>query len=93
MKEKLSKRLTRAILKRSAKLAAIALAGVAKRVKDQHKDEKYDLEIAADGSVVEFYPGFREKVSEVINLINPLKGTDKRSLLLFPSWVLLLVLP
>lgn len=71
-------RLTRAILKRSAKLAAIALAGVAKRVKDQHKDEKYDLEIAADGSVVEFYPGFREKVSEVINLINPLKGTDKK---------------
>ncbi|RCK66294.1 Glucokinase-1 [Candida viswanathii] len=71
-------RLTRAILSRSAKLAAIALAGVAKRVKDQHKDEDYDLEIAADGSVVEFYPGFREKVSEVIDLINPLEGSKKK---------------
>ena len=71
-------RLTRAILGRSARLAAIALAGVAKRVKDQHKDENYDLEIAADGSVVEFYPGFREKVSKTIDLIDPLKGSDKK---------------
>ena len=71
-------RLTRAISKRAAHLSAIPIAAIAKKVKDQYKDDDRDFEVGCDGSVVEFYPGFRQAVLESVEKINPLKGTNKK---------------
>ncbi|EMG50084.1 GLK1 Glucokinase-1 [Candida maltosa Xu316] len=74
-------RITRAISARAAKLSAVPLAAVAHRVKDQYKDDDRDFEIACDGSLIEFYPNFRKRVTEYIEYINPLKGTNKKVIL------------
>lgn len=71
-------RLTRAIAKRAAFLSAIPLAAVVLRIKDQYASEKSDFEVGCDGSVIEHYPGFRENVQAAFDLINPLKGSDKK---------------
>ncbi|CAI5755860.1 unnamed protein product [Candida verbasci] len=71
-------RLTQAISNRAAKLSAIPLATIAKRVKDQYKDDDKDFEFGCDGSVVEFYPGFRQAILDSVNVIDPLKGTNKK---------------
>ena len=71
-------RLTRAISERAAKLSAIPLATIVRRVKDQYKDDDKDFEVGCDGSVVEFYPGFKEAILKAIEVINPLEGTHKR---------------
>lgn len=71
-------RLTRAISQRAAHLSAIPIAAIAKKVKDQYKDDDRDFEVGCDGSVIEFYPGFRQAVLESIEKINPLKGTNKK---------------
>lgn len=71
-------RLTRAISDRAAKLSSIPLAAILIRVKDQYKNDSKDFEFGCDGSVVEFYPGFRDKVIEAIDTINPLKGENKK---------------
>lgn len=71
-------KLTQAISKRAAYLSAIPLAAIVTRVKDQYSNDDKDFEIGCDGSVVEFYPGFRDKILEALELINPLKGTSKR---------------
>lgn len=70
-------KLTNAIAKRAAYLSAIPLAAIVTRVKDNYNDDK-DFEIGCDGSVVEFYPGFQDKILEAFELINPLKGTSKK---------------
>jgi hexokinase len=70
--------LTQAISNRAAYLSAIPLAAILIRVKDQYKDDPKDFEFGCDGSVVEFYPGFREKVLKAIELIDPLKGENKK---------------
>ena len=59
-------RLTRAISQRAAHLSAIPIAAIAKKVKDQYKDDDRDFEVGCDGSVIEFYPGFRQAVLESI---------------------------
>ncbi|KAI5954293.1 GLK1 [Candida jiufengensis] len=71
-------RLTRAISRRAAQLSAIPLATIVKSVKDQYKDDDRDFEVGCDGSVVEFYPGFRDAIMESIEVINPLKGSHKK---------------
>lgn len=71
-------RLTRAISSRAAYLSAIPLAAIITRVKDQYADDTRDFEVGCDGSVVEFYPGFQEKILEAFNLIDPLKGSKKK---------------
>lgn len=35
-------------------------------MKDQYKDDDRDFEVGCDGSVIEFYPGFRQAVLESI---------------------------
>ncbi|CCE83744.1 Piso0_004330 [Millerozyma farinosa CBS 7064] len=71
-------RLTRAISKRAAYLSAIPLAAIVKRVKPQYENDNKDLEFGCDGSVVEFYPGFQQNILKAIDIINPLKGTNKK---------------
>lgn len=70
--------LTRAISNRAACLSAIPLAAILKRVKDRYKDDERDFEFGCDGSVVEFYPGFKEKILKTIALIDPLDGLNKK---------------
>jgi len=72
------KALTRAISHRAAYLSAIPLAAIAKRVAKQYENDDKDFEFGLDGSVIEFYPGFKEKVLEAIDIIDPLKGTNKK---------------
>ncbi|KAF3986673.1 hypothetical protein FT663_04349 [Candidozyma haemuli var. vulneris] len=71
-------KLTQAISNRAASLSAIPLAAIVMRVKDQYADDDKDFEVGCDGSVVEFYPGFQDKILSALNLINPLKGTNKK---------------
>ncbi|ODQ76946.1 hypothetical protein BABINDRAFT_163948 [Babjeviella inositovora NRRL Y-12698] len=56
--------LTRAISKRGAYLSAVPLAGIL--LKTGHGDT--GVEVGADGSVVEFYPGFREMIQEALKM-------------------------
>lgn len=70
--------LTHAIANRAALLSAIPLAAIVMRVKDQYAEDTRDFEVGCDGSVVEFYPGFQEKILEAFNLIDPLKGSKKQ---------------
>lgn len=71
-------KLTQAIAHRAAYLSAIPLAAIAMRVKDQYTDDDKDFEVGCDGSVIEFYPEFQTKILEAFNLINPLKGSNKK---------------
>ncbi|KAM9914741.1 hypothetical protein OXX69_000352 [Metschnikowia pulcherrima] len=70
--------LTRAIAKRAAYLSAIPLAAIVKRVKDQYANDPNDFEVGCDGSLIEHYPGFKEKILEAFDLIGPLKGSSKK---------------
>lgn len=70
--------LTQAISNRAAYLSAIPIAAITLRVKDQYEHDDKDFEVGCDGSIVEFYPGFRAKILEAFNLINPLKGLSKK---------------
>lgn len=70
--------LTRAISKRAAYLSAIPLAAIVLRVQDQYSGDDKDFEVGCDGSVVEFYPGFRDKILEAFRLIDPLKDSKKK---------------
>ncbi|RLV90182.1 Glucokinase-1 [Spathaspora sp. JA1] len=74
----LIQRVTRAISHRGAYLSAIPLAAIAEKVKDQYKDDDRDFEFGCDGSVVEFYPGFKETILKAVAAIDPLKGTGKK---------------
>ncbi|OBA22916.1 hypothetical protein METBIDRAFT_36346 [Metschnikowia bicuspidata var. bicuspidata NRRL YB-4993] len=69
---------TRAISRRAAYLSAIPLAAIVKRVKGQYSDEDDDFEVGCDGSLIEHYPGFRDKILEAFNTINPLEGCSKK---------------
>lgn len=71
-------RLTQAISNRAACLSAIPLAAIVMRVKDQYANEENDFEVGCDGSVVEFYPGFQERILSALEYIDPLKGTNKK---------------
>ncbi|CAK9437228.1 uncharacterized protein LODBEIA_P16060 [Lodderomyces beijingensis] len=71
-------RLTRAISKRAAQLAAIPIATIVRDVKDQYKDDDKDFEIGCDGSVIEFYPGFKDEIMKAFQVIDPLKGSTKQ---------------
>lgn len=71
-------RITRAISNRAASLSAIPLAAIVLRVKDQFTNDNKDFEIGCDGSVVEFYPGFKEKIMEAFEQIAPLKDSPKK---------------
>lgn len=70
---------TRIISHRAAYLSAIPIAAIVGRVKDQYADSDNDFEVGCDGSLIEFYPGFREKIVEAFELIDPLKGTNKKT--------------
>ncbi|KAG7192776.1 glucokinase [Scheffersomyces spartinae] len=65
---------TRIVADRAAKLSAIPIAAIAKRVSPQYP-KNVEFEIGCDGSVVEFYPGFREKVTQYVNELD----TDGRT--------------
>ncbi|GEQ71703.1 hypothetical protein JCM33374_g5389 [Metschnikowia sp. JCM 33374] len=69
---------TRAIAKRAAYLSAIPLAAIVSRVHEQYSDNDDDFEVGCDGSLIEYYPGFQEKILQAFNLINPLKGSSKK---------------
>lgn len=69
---------TRLISHRAAYLSAIPIAAIVTRVKDQYAGDANDFEVGCDGSLIEFYPGFQNKVLEAFELINPLKGTNKK---------------
>lgn len=71
-------KITQVVSHRAAYLSAIPLAAIVLRVKDQYKDDDKDFEFGCDGSVVEFYPGFQAKVLEAFDIINPLKGENKK---------------
>lgn len=71
-------RLTKVISRRAAYLSAIPLAGITRKVKDQYKDDDKDFEFGCDGSVVEFYPNFKQTILEAVAVIDPLKGTNKK---------------
>jgi hexokinase len=73
--------LTRAISKRAAYLSAIPIAAIVERVKDQYENDGRDFEVGCDGSVVEFYPGFQEKILDALAMIDPLNGDNKKILL------------
>lgn len=70
--------LTKAISHRAAYLSAIPLAAITKRVAPQYENDDKDFEFGLDGSVIEFYPGFRESVLEAIRIIDPLNGSSKK---------------
>lgn len=70
--------LTRLISHRAAYLSAIPIAAIVTRVKGQFNDYDGDFEVGCDGSLIEFYPGFQQKVLEAFELIDPLKGTNKK---------------
>lgn len=71
-------RLTRIISSRAASLSAIPIAAIVTRVKDQYADDDKDFEVGCDGSLIEFYPGFKQKVLDAFEVINPLQGTNKK---------------
>lgn len=66
-------RIVRAISRRSAYLAAVPLAAILIRTKALEGYHK-EVEIGVDGSVVEYYPGFRSMIRHALAL-SPL-GTD-----------------
>lgn len=70
--------LTRMISHRAAYLSAIPIAAIVTRVKDRYLDDDADFEVGHDGSLIEFYPGFKKKVLEAFELIEPLSGTNKK---------------
>lgn len=70
--------LTKAISHRAAYLSAIPLAAITKRVAKQYEDDDKDFEFGLDGSVIEFYPGFKESVLKAIDIIDPLRGSNKK---------------
>lgn len=70
--------LTHAISHRAAYLSAIPLAAITKRVAVHYEDDSRDFEFGLDGSVVEFYPGFKENILKAIDIIDPLKGSTKK---------------
>jgi hexokinase len=59
-------RLAKAIGRRSARLSSIPLAGLIIHTKAMEKFEG-DVDIGADGSVVQFYPNFEKMVREALN--------------------------
>lgn len=71
-------RITRAISKRAAQLAAIPIATIIRETKDLYADDERDFEVGCDGSVIEFYPGFRDEIMKAFNVIDPLKGSRKK---------------
>lgn len=70
--------LTRAISSRAAYLLAIPIGAIVRRVAPQFADDDRDFEIGCDGSVVEFYPGFQDKIYEGLDMIKPLEGLKKK---------------
>lgn len=70
--------ITRAISKRAGLLSSIPIAAIVSRVKDRYKDDDRDFEVGCDGLVVEFYPGFQDRVYEGLGMIDALKGLNKK---------------
>jgi hexokinase len=68
--------LVRAISRRSAYLSAVPLAGILLRTKALEGYHK-EVEIGVDGSVVEFYPGFRSMIRHALAL-SPLGPDGER---------------
>lgn len=62
-------KVTRIVADRAAKLSAIPIAAIAKRVSPQYP-KNVEFEIGCDGSVIEFYPGFKEKVTEYVSKLD-----------------------
>ncbi|CDK28684.1 unnamed protein product [Kuraishia capsulata CBS 1993] len=60
--------LTRAISKRAAYLAAIPLAGILVKTGAFEKGVHKEIDVGVDGSVVEFYPGFRAMMRDALAL-------------------------
>ncbi|KAG7811634.1 hypothetical protein KL921_001900 [Ogataea angusta] len=58
-------KLTRAVAKRSAYLAAIPIAAIL-HMTESFKGHNVEVDVGADGSVVEFYPGFRTMMRDAI---------------------------
>ncbi|KAH3665531.1 hypothetical protein OGAPHI_003717 [Ogataea philodendri] len=58
-------KLTRAVAKRSAYLAAIPIAALL-HMTEAFKGHNIEVDVGADGSVVEFYPGFRTMMRDAI---------------------------
>ena len=57
--------LTRAISKRAAHLAAVPIAALCRKI-DAFKGHNVEVDVGADGAVVEFYPGFRTMLRDAV---------------------------
>lgn len=60
--------LTRAVSKRAAHLAAIPLAGIIVKTGVFESGVHKEVDIGSDGSVVEYYPGFRAMIRDALAL-------------------------
>lgn len=58
-------KLTRAISKRAAHLAGVPIAALTMKI-DAFKGHNVEVDVGVDGSVVEFYPGFRTMMRDAI---------------------------
>ncbi|KAH3681082.1 hypothetical protein WICPIJ_007942, partial [Wickerhamomyces pijperi] len=70
--------IVRAISRRSAYLAAVPLAAILMRTKALEGYHK-EVEIGVDGSVVEYYPGFRSMIRHALAL-TPLGPDGERKI-------------
>lgn len=68
--------IAKAIGKRSARLSAVPLAGIIIKTKALTKFEG-EIDIGADGSVVEFYPGFEKNIREAFRA-TPIGAEESR---------------
>ncbi|SJM88134.1 probable Glucokinase-1 [Zygosaccharomyces bailii] len=70
-------RIVRAISRRSAYLAAVPIAGILIKTDALHQHYHGEVEIGCDGSVVEYYPGFRSMLRHALSL-SPLGPDGER---------------
>ena len=70
-------KLVRAISRRSAYLAAVPLAAILIKTNALNKRYHGEVEIGCDGSVVEYYPGFRSMLRHALAL-SPLGAEGER---------------
>ncbi|CCE62154.1 hypothetical protein TPHA_0B04850 [Tetrapisispora phaffii CBS 4417] len=71
------RKIVRAISRRSAYLSAVPIASIIKKTKSLHKRYHGEVEVGCDGSVIEFYPGFRSMIRHALAL-SPIGSEGER---------------
>jgi hexokinase len=67
------KRVSLAIGKRSARLAAVAIAAIAIKTKSRNKEMK-EMDVGVDGSLIEFFPNYQDYIQEAMSEIFEARG-------------------